>query len=151
MNNTKFAIMSTILACSGGSRGSYTYSLICINTIIEKLKQHYNIVVKRRWVFQCLRDLLDAGYISRQPRRGRNSDGSVWQKSSIIAITLRGARFLFGRRVLGAKQLIASIMQWLRNNIDRRFPPKKAIMNNIDDSERRRLVNLAEIVTKDFT
>lgn len=151
MNNTKFAIMSTILACLGGGRVSYKYSLISINKIIELLKKHYNIEVKRRWVFQCLRDLLDQGYISRQPRRGKNSDGAVWQKSSIIAITLKGARFLFSRQVLGAKQLISSIMAWMRDNIDKRFPKKDVIMNGIDDNERRQLVNLAEIVTKDFT
>ena len=147
MNNTKFAILATIFFCLGGK--SFKYSLVSIDKIIELLKKHHNIVVKRRWVFQCIRDLIDAGFLSRKSRRGKNSDGSVWQKSSILAFTLRGARFLFSKGVMGAKNLIASILAWIRRKNDNRFPSKTEIItDDLDGSERRRLLDLVEIVTK---
>ena len=151
MNSTKFAILVTIFFCLSNGKGSYKYSMVSIDKIVALLKKHHNIVVKRRWVFQCIHDLIDAGLLSRKSRRGKNSDGSVWQKSSILALTLHGARFLFSKGIAGAKQLITSIIQWIRNNKDKRFPQKSIVMNGIDDNERRKLLNLAEIVTKDLT
>lgn len=126
MNSTKFAILSTIFSCLGGS--SQKYSLISIDKIISLLLSHHKITVKRRWVFKCMQDLNSAGYLTRQQRRGTHSDGTCWQKSSIIAITLVGARYLFSKRVIGAKSLMAKICAWVKNKTDRRFPSKSALI-----------------------
>lgn len=144
MNNTKFAILSTIFSCLGGT--DQKYSLISIDKIISLLLYHHKIKVKRRWVFQCLHDMHSAGFLVRQQRRGSHSDGTVWQKSSIIALTLKGARFLFSKRVIGAKSLIKKICEWVRHNKDRRFPAKSAIVPGavvMDAGEQAKLSDLA--------
>lgn len=144
MNNTKFAILSTIFSCLGGS--NQKYSLISIDKIIKLLAHHHGISVKRRWVFQCMQDLLAAGFLTRQQRRGKTADGEVWQKSSIVAFTLKGARFLFAKRVIGAKNLVSQIIKWVNNKIDRRFPDADKVVPGIvemDTNERTRLADLA--------
>lgn len=125
MNNTKFAILSTIFSCLGGTDLKYSY--ISIDKIILLLSHHHKVLVKRRWVFKCLQDMEFTGYLTRQQRRGIYSDGTCWQKSSIIALTLKGARFLFSKRVIGAKSLVNKICEWVRNKTDRRFPDKRKL------------------------
>ncbi len=144
MNSTKFAILSTIFSCLGGSDQKYSY--VSIDKIISLLLHHHNICVKRRWVFTCLHDIEAAGFLTRQQRRGKYDDGSCWQKSSIIALTLKGARFLFSKRVIGAKALVKKICDWVRCKTDRRFPDKRAlvpVVNKVGTDDLTKLSNLA--------
>jgi hypothetical protein len=113
--------MVTIFKCCGGQRGPYT--LISIDKIILLLKERHGTLVKRRWVFQCIKDMLIAGYISRKTRHFHKSDGTIGQISSIIAITLKGAKFLVSKQVSGAFLLLKNILAWIKNK-DRRFPNK---------------------------
>jgi len=149
MNETKFAIFLTLFTCT--SQGKNNYSLVSIDRIIELLKRFHNIEVKRRWVFKCIRYMLDSGFLSRKSRFGNRDDGKIFQLSSIIAISLKGAKLLVSKRVSGAFLLLKNILAWVKNK-DKRFPKKEDILpinsGNMDEDELRRLEKLAEIVLK---
>lgn len=149
MNNTKLSILITLFICSG--QGKIHYTLASIDKIIELLEKIHKTVVRRRWVFQCIRDLIDAGLLSRKSRHYHRSDGTIQQLSSIIAISLKGAKLLISKRVSGAFLLLKNILAWIKNK-DKRFPAKNkslpTALEEIDPGEQRRLESLAEIVLK---
>ena len=149
MNETKFAILITLFACT--SQGEKNYSLVSIDKIIELLNKLHKIKVKRRWVFKCIRYMLDAGLLSRKSRFGHRDDGKIFQLSSIIAISLNGAKLLISKRVSGAFLLLKNIMAWVKNK-DKRFPKKENILpinaETLQPDELRRLENLVENVLK---
>lgn len=144
MNNTKMSILITLFTCS--SQGKKHYSLVCIDKIIDLLQKIHKTQVKRRWVFQCIRDLIDAGLLSRRARYLHKSDGTINQLSSITAITLKGAKLLVSKRITGAFLLLKNIMSWIKNQ-DKRFPTKEDYIKNqireMDKQERRALENPA--------
>jgi hypothetical protein len=149
MNNTKLSILITLFTCT--SQGKNHYSLISIDRLIKLLASIHKTHVKRRWVFQCIRDIIDAGLLSRQSRFKHNGDGTINQLSSITAITLKGAKLLVSKRISGAFLLLKKIMAWVKNK-DKRFPKKEDVkpsnFDGIDKEELRRLENLAENVLK---
>lgn len=149
MNNTKLSILITLFACTG--QGKNHYSLISINKIIELLAKRHETHVKRRWVFQCLQDIIETGYLSRRQRYKHQADGTIQQLSSITAISLKGAKLLVAKRVSGAFLLLKRILSWMKNK-DKRFPTEPEItqtrLDKIDPSELRRLENLVFSVLK---
>jgi len=149
MNNTKLSILITLFQCTG--QGKNHYSLISVNKIIKLLSKIHTTQVKRRWVFQCLRDIIDAGFLSRRPRFKRHRDGTINQLSSITAITLKGAKLLVSKKISGAVLLLKNILSWAKNQ-DKRFPKKREILpedfREIDPAELRRLELLACRVLK---
>jgi len=149
MNATKMAIFITLFAGTG--QGKNHYSLISVNKIRKLLARFHKTHVERRWVFQCIHDLIENGYLTRRPRYKRHRNGTINQLSSIIAITLKGARFLVAKKVSGALQLMKSILSWIKNQ-DKRFPVGNDLLpatsNEIDPEEIRRLKALAEMVRK---
>lgn len=149
MNETKFAIFLTLFACI--SQGKKNYSLVSIDKVIELLKRFHKVEVKRRWVFKCMRYMLDSGFLSRKSRYGHRDDGKIFQLSSIIAITVKGAKLLISKRVSGAFLLLKNIMAWVKKQ-DKRFPKTEDVMpidpKDLDPEVLRRLENLAENVLK---
>jgi len=108
----------------GGKNG--TYSLCSVDAMIKTIFKRFGKVVKRRWVFQCLRYMEDIGMINRKERKGQNTDGTYWQKSSQITLCAKGARYLWKMGVAGAKTLWKSIIAWAEGK-DKRWPNKKDI------------------------
>jgi len=151
MNNTKLSILITLFSCS--SQGRTHYTLVRINKIIELLEKMHKTKVCRRWVFQCIRDMIDAGLLSRKSRYKHRSDGTIEQLSSIIAISLKGAKLLISKRVSGAFLLLKNILAWIKNK-DKRFPSKNkkipAGLEEIDPGEQQRLDEMLGEVTKTF-
>jgi len=151
MNNTKLSILITLFTCS--SQGKIHYTLVRIDKIIELLEKMHKTVVRRRWVFQCIRDLIDAGLLSRKSRYLHRTDGTIQQLSSIIAISLKGAKLLISKRVSGAFLLLKNILAWAKKK-DKRFPTKNkslpAALEEIDPGEQRRLDEMLEGVTQTF-
>lgn len=149
MNNTKMSILITLFTCT--SQGKNHYSLISIDRLIKLLASIHKTHVKRRWVFQCIRDIIDAGLLSRQSRFKHNPDGTIQQLSSITAITLKGAKLMVSKRISGAYLLLKKIMAWVKNK-DKRFPKEEDVKpsnpDGINKEELRRLENLAENVLK---
>lgn len=149
MNHTKISIFITLFTCT--SQGKNHYSLISVNKIRKLLARFHETHVERRWVFQCIHDLIETGYLSRQPRYKRYKNGTINQLSSITAITLKGAKLLVAKRISGALLLLKSILAWAKNQ-DKRFPKNRDTLpdnfKEIDSKELRRLKLLAARVLK---
>ncbi len=125
--------------------------MVSVNKIRKLLARFHETHVERRWVFQCIRDLIDAEYLSRRPRYKRHKDGTINQLSSITAITLKGAKLLVAKRVAGGLLLLKNILAWIKNQ-DKRFPKDADLEadseTGIDPGEARRLNALASKVFK---
>ena len=122
MNNTKTAIFITIYRIL--VKGKKHYCKPSVQSILELIAARHKTTVKSRWAFQCLADIEQLGYITRHERYTKLSDGTYKQKSSMITITLRGARKLFDMGIEGAAKLVQDILNWLRGT-DKRWPDYK--------------------------
>ena len=111
--------MITLFSCTG--QGKKHYSVVSVEKILQLLEKFHKIDIQRRWIFQCLKDLLDAGYITRKARYKHRGGGLIGQIPSMISFTLRGAKYLVSRRVSGATQLLKSILSWVTGK-DQRWP-----------------------------
>jgi len=134
-------------------QGKKTYTQASINRILELLSEFHNINIKRRWVFQCLRYLEDAGYITRRKRYNRHAGGLIEQIPSLWSFTHKGAQWLVKQGVYKAKRLATEILKKIMGD-DGRFPTAKDFNAPQDDPTGRkdseRLKQLAGGVTKDI-
>ena len=119
MNNSKAALMITLFASTGQGKNHYTTG--SIKKTLSLLKKYHKIKIKRRWVFQCFRDIIDAGYITRKARYKQRSGGRIGQIPSMVSFTLKGARYLVAKRISGALRLLKSILNFVTGD-DKRFP-----------------------------
>ena len=119
MNHTKHAIFIMIYRTL--VKGKKHYIQPSVDVIIELVAKRHATSIHRRWAFQCLHDLEEAGLINRQERFVKNPDGGYKQIPSLISITLRGARQLFDAGVEGAAALAKEIMGWIHGG-DKRWP-----------------------------
>lgn len=149
MNTTKSAIMITLY--SSMCQGEKHYTVSSINKIRENLKKYHKIHVKRRWIFYCIADLLQKKLITRKARHLQDENGIITQIPSLIALTVRGVKYLVTKRVSGAWKLLKSMMAWLKKG-DHRWPGKKDIQDGSYWPERgdemKRLKSLLGIVDK---
>jgi hypothetical protein len=105
------------------------YTKASVSKIIQLLEKVHRIKVNRRWVFKCFADMIKAGLLTRRSRFKREGDGTVRQLSSIVAFSLKGAKFLLDKRVSGAKLLMDKILRWVKNK-DKRWPTNKDIIKS---------------------
>lgn len=152
MNHTKSAILVILFVCMGQGKNHYTR--VSINKIILLLRNYHNIKVKRRWVFDCIRNFLDSGLITRKPRFLNTSSGSISQLPSMVSFTLQGAEHLVNKKVRGAQKLLKSIIRFITKS-DSRWPKKCDVafptesVENIEN--KRRLGNLLGTIVGDLT
>lgn len=150
LNSTKSATMITIFSCMG--QGEKHYTSISIDNIIKLLERFHGIQVKRRWIFYCIKELLDLGLLTRKARHVQDYNGIISQLSSLISVTLKGAKYLVSKRVSGAFRLWKKILSFIRSK-DKRWPEKKDVSDGsfwpeaVDEKER--LKGLLENVTKE--
>jgi hypothetical protein len=111
--------MTTIFYSSG--QGKKHYTVTSIDTLRKNLSEFHGIKIKRRWTFQCLRYLLDAGYIRRKGRYVHDNNGIITQIPSVMTLTLKGMAWLMSRGVRGAKKIYRTMVKWLKKE-DKRFP-----------------------------
>lgn len=134
-------------------QGKKTYTQASINKMLELLSRFHNVHIKRRWVFQCLRYLEDAGYITRRKRYNRHAGGLIEQIPSLWSFTRKGAIYLVNQGVYKAKRLAKEILSHVMGG-DGRFPTEKDFNASQDDPTGRkdseRLKQLAGGVTKDI-
>ena len=133
------------------SQGENHYTISSIDTLRKNLDKFHDITIKRRWTFQCLADLIAAGYIRRKARYFNYDKGLIRQKSSIITFTLRGIVWLVKMGVSGARKVYKSMMKYLGKR-DGRSPTKKEFDDGSywpeDPDQRAALENLLGIATK---
>jgi len=125
MNKAKSSIMITLFSCM--SQGKNHYTVVSINKIIDLLKDYHKIQVKRRWIFYCIRDLLDAGLLTRNQRYQQGTGCTISQLSSMVSFTLKGAQYLVSKRVSGAWRMWKRIVAYLKNK-DQRWPKMEEVV-----------------------
>jgi len=118
MINTKTAIMSTVFKCSSPLRN---YSKISINKMRKILSTIYGINVGRRWIFRCLEELEELGFLNRLKRYKKCAEFPYGQQSSLWSITLKGARALSLLGVKGAGKILRQIKEFIKSD-DNRWP-----------------------------
>lgn len=122
MNHTKTAALITIYRILVKANKHYCHP--SVNSIIDLICKRHHTNIHRRWAFQCLHDIEAAGYITRRTRFKHCPDGGYIQETSLISITLKGARHLFDLGVEGAQRLTKEILGWIKGG-DTRFPEYK--------------------------
>ena len=147
MNATKSAIMITLY--SSMCQGQNHYTVTSVNKIRENLKKYHKIHVERRWIFYCIAELLRKKLLSRKARHRQDENGIITQIPSLIALTVKGVKYLVAKRVTGAWKLLKSMMIWLKKG-DGRWPGKKDVQDGSywpeRGDERERLKGLLGIV-----
>ena len=126
MNNTKNAVMITIF--SSMCQGENHYTKTSIAKIGENLEKYHKIHVKRRWIFYCVAELLERKLLTRKARYRNDDQGLIRQKSSLLAMTMKGLKYLVAKRVTGAWKALKSMMAWLKKK-DGRWPVKKDVQD----------------------
>ena len=144
MNATKNAVMITIFALMQKSEKHYTNPFWWH---IQKLLQRYhNVKVKRRWIFQCVKDICDAGLITRVEEKAKEKNGEFIQSPGLISFTVKGMKYLVKKHVGGAFGLLKQMMKWVKKG-DRRWPAEKDIAPECTPAQRKaNLGKLASIV-----
>lgn len=122
MTNTKVALFISIYRIL--VKGKKHYAGPSVDKLIELLAARHNTSVRRRWLFQCLHDIENLGFIKRRTRFIKDDEGLYKQIPSLISITLKGSRKLFDLGVEGAARLSKEIMGWIKGG-DKRFPDYK--------------------------
>ncbi len=92
IGTTKISILSTFLSLQEHNLKSYT----CMKrqTIRDRLKKYYKISISLSAVDKHLGELRKMGFIQVYQRRGRNADGTYFNKASNRMILKRGFWFL---------------------------------------------------------
>ena len=146
MNNSKHATIITLYSIL--VKGKKHYCTPYPVTLLSLLEKIHNINIGRRWLFQCLHDIEEAGYITRQ-RRWENIQGpEIRSLSSIFALTVRGLQYLIKKGVGGAKGLLRQTLDWLHKK-DRRQPTAKDLLQydkRVDDEKMISLIR--ELIKK---
>jgi hypothetical protein len=119
MNATCYGIVITLFSSMGQGQSHYTRS--SIDTLRRNLNKFHKIDIKRRWTFQCLKNMLTAGYITRKSRYRQEDRGVVSQIPSLYSFTTKGIKILVSRRVTGAAKLLKSMIGYLSRK-DKRWP-----------------------------
>jgi hypothetical protein len=88
LNASKSSILITLFVCI--DQGKKTHTPVSINKILELLTQFYDVHIGRSWLFQCLRELEDDGYICRQRRYLRLAGGLIRSIPSLWSLTPKG-------------------------------------------------------------
>lgn len=124
MNNTKAAIMITLFSCM--SQGEKHYSRVSINKIQALLEKFHKIHVKRRWIFYCMRYLMDENLITKKKRYRNDDGGLISQIPSLHSFTITGMKYLVARRVTGAWKVLKTMVKYVMNK-DKRWPGQKDV------------------------
>ena len=145
LNAAKASIMITMFFSMG--QGENHYTVTSMDKLVLNLEKFHDIKIGRRWVFQCTRDLEDAGYIRRRTRYRHNAEGLISQIPSMFTFTLRGVVWLVKMGIKGALEKYKDMMRYLKKN-DGRFPARADFddgsCEQVDPEGLKRLNNLLE-------
>ena len=124
MNNAKSAIMITLFSCM--SQDKKHYSRVSIDKIQKLLAKFHKIHVKRRWIFYCMRYLMDENLITKKKRYRNDESGLINQIPSLHSFTVAGMKYLVAKRVTGAWKVLKVMIKYVLNK-DKRWPKKEDI------------------------
>jgi len=152
LHHSKSAILITYFFCMDQGKNHVSYA--SIDRLIELLSERHTVNIGRRWTFQCIRDLLDEGLITREPRYRQGTGGVISQLPSMVSFAKKGIDWLLANGVSKARILLENMINYFKRK-DGRFPKEKDFTSNLvypsDPIEAKRLKHLAAISTKDIT
>lgn len=152
INHAKTSILFTFFFCMGQGQTHISYA--SINKIRELLSKYHDVNIKRSWLFECIRFLIDSGYISRKPRYEQRTGGMITQRPSMVSFTKKGIDWLLVKGVSRARVLLENMLNYFKRE-DGRFPTEKEFTSKLmypsDPIEASRLKQLAAISTKEIT
>lgn len=147
MNTLQYALMITIFFSM--SQGKSHYTQTSIDALLKNIFKYHNIKIKRRWLFHCLRSLLDRGYLRRKSRYRHDTAGLISQIPSLLTFSLKGMAWLATMGIAGARKLYKNMIEYL-NKGDKRWPSKDDFDDGTylpeDPQARERLKSLLGIV-----
>ena len=133
MKHAKTSVLITLFALIQKSGKHYTSPYWWH---IQKLLQEYhNVKIKRRWIFQILKDLHDEGLITRVERKAPTRNGEFRQEPGLISFTIKGMKYLVKKKVSGALGVLKRMMQWVKKG-KRQWPTEKDILPEYTDAQR---------------
>jgi len=130
MGISKYSLLITLYAIL--VKGNRHYIVPSMDKILALLEKYHGIKIKRRWLFECMRYLKDAGLIKTRYRFKYCSAKGVRQIPSMITITLLGFSFLSKKDVKGAIEKLKIVLNWLKEK-DGRFPTWQEFSPQIDE------------------
>jgi hypothetical protein len=119
MNNTKNSLFLTLYAIV--VKGKNHYSVARPATLLGLLYNFHGIEIKKRWLYQCMMDIADAGYIRRRRRFRQQGAGEIRRLPQMVVITNKGVKYLKAKMVSGAATALKKMLTWLKR-VDGRFP-----------------------------
>jgi hypothetical protein len=146
MNATKNAVLITLFATT--LNGTKHYSKAGENTIRSLLEKYHGIIIKRRWLFNCLADIEARGLIHRKRRYRHEAHGKIRQYSSMISFTIEGIKYLVAKKVKGAFELLKRMLAWIKG-IDQRWPtPKNITIAPTSEQREANLLKLKDLLAR---
>ena len=132
MKSVKWSIMITLWALMDKTGKHYTTpSWGHIGILLEK---YHNVKVKRRWIFQCLKDMTDAGLIARKKRYRKSEVDNIEQLPGLISFTLAGLQSLVKMKVAGAYKAVKNMMAWVQKG-KKTFPEPREIAPSMSSED----------------
>ncbi len=113
-------ILMNILNFSMG-QGENHYTKASTDRILEILAEIYDVHIKRRWLYYCMRWLQDYRYINRKTRHLNDSAGHISQISSMTSFTIKGVGHLVKMGVARAREKHQAMKAWVKRR-DGRWP-----------------------------
>lgn len=114
--------MLTLVKCT--PKKGKRYTKVSRRKLLELLDKYQHRKIKLRWLSQCIKDLVDIGFINRHHRYIHDPAGLITQLPSWISFTKDGVQYLVDNLVEGARNWLKSIQTWIYGN-NNNHPPKE--------------------------
>ena len=96
-------------------------------TMTDLLKKFHDRDISLQTYWRNMKDLEDEGYISRQSRWNTQDKKQPRRRPSMIALTIKGAKYLYKMGVAWAGQVLGAMLKWAKKG-DKRFPQKTEVI-----------------------
>ena len=144
VNNTKLGIL--VFLTKVRKKGGKNYFTPSVESIKNSLKAFHNLSVNKSWIYKCLADLDETGFITRQKRYVRLPGGQFKSKISMLSFTYKGIKWLHALGIPDLNGLMKSMLSFAKSG-DKRWPKEKDINpRTADTSGKTKLTELGDIL-----
>lgn len=147
LNAVKHAILIFVLRTL--VKGNNHYITPNIRTIQKILRERYGICVGIRWLFQCLKDLLDVGLIWRTRRWNTENPEKPLSCSSLIGLTASGVKYLKRSSIAGADDIWQRTLNWWKRK-DGRSPTVSELTGNSQQTSSGGVLTSLKAIFQEF-
>ena len=119
LNASKHACLVTLFKIL--VKGNHHYITPSRTSVLQLLERRYHISIKTRWLSECVRSLVNRGYIKRKRRWKHLETREIFSIPSMIVLTPSGVNYLNMMGITGSSELWKRTLDWLKKG-DGRFP-----------------------------